>query len=68
MLSVRLVLFLFTFSMLGRPCMWACGMLGVSAAVRLTELAGFFKFVTFAGDKGRGRKNQEQVESFHRAP
>jgi hypothetical protein len=36
--------------------------------VRLAELLCFFEVVTFAGDKGRGRKNQEQVEGFHCAP
>jgi hypothetical protein len=36
--------------------------------VRLAQYPRFFKFMTFAGDKGRGRKNQEQVGNFHRAP
>lgn len=37
-------------------------------SVRLAQHSRFFEVVTFAGDKGRGRKNQEQVGNFHRAP
>ena len=54
------------------------GLLGVSAMspfgvgamspVRLAQHSRFAEVVTFTGNKGRGHKNQEQVESFHRAP
>ena len=49
------------------PTPRAFGRLRVGS-VMLTELFRFFELVTFAGDKSRGRKNQEQVKGFHCAP
>ena len=42
--------------------------MGGMSTVRLTQHSRFCEIVTFAGDKGRGSKNQEQVGNFHRAP
>ncbi len=42
--------------------------MGSMGTVRLTQLLRFLEVVTFAGDKGRGCKNHEQVKGFHRAP
>lgn len=69
MLGLGSVLVLGTFRVFAMNGMFAssafsvCGM----GTVRLAQLLRFFEVVTFAGDKGRGRKNHEQVEGFHRA-
>ena len=64
MLALRRVLVLGAFRVL--TCR-AFGMLGMGS-VMLAELLRFFEVVTFAGDKSRSRKNQEQVKGFHCAP
>lgn len=71
MLGVGSVLFLCSLGMFAMGRVLASGTFGVcgmGSTMRLAQLLRFFEVVTFAGDKGRGRKNQEQVGSFHRAP
>lgn len=71
MLGLGSVLFLGTFRVFAMNGMFTCAtfrVCGMGSTVGLAELLRFFEVVTFAGDKGRGRKNQEQVEGFHRAP
>ncbi len=62
--GLRRVLVLRTFGVFSVATFGVRGM----GTVRLTQHSRFFEVVTFAGDKGRGRKNQEQVGNFHRAP
>lgn len=73
MFGLGSVLVLGTFRMSRRGSVFSSspfGMFGVRPVptMRLAQLLRFFEVVTFAGDKGRGCKNQEQVEGFHRAP
>ncbi len=68
MLALGRMLVLGAFDMFGRNRMSTFRMLGMGTTMRLAQLLRFFEVVTFAGDKGRGRKNQEHVEGFHRAP
>lgn len=71
MLGLWSVLFLGAFRMSSRGSVSASsafGVFGMCSTVGLAQLLRFFEVVTFAGDKGRGCKNQEQVEGFHRAP